>query len=210
MRPPSCLLKILSVVLPALLLGGCRTAPESAEAARELAVLMSERLSIARDVARDKHRTQAPVHDPVREAAILAALSVRAAEHGVRMERAEAFFAAQIAASRQVQNELLARWAAGEPLPAGTPPDLKTELRPRLDALTDRMLDALARTDRGGAAGAVVRLARTRLETDGFSPATIDFALAPIKDRAEVERRSRAASTRDAHRRMRVRPLTPP
>lgn len=199
--------KAASCLLLACTLAGCASSSRPSGTAERLAGLMTDRLSLAREVARDKQRTGAPVHDPARETAILADLSARAADHGLARGDVEAFFAAQIAASRQVQTELLARWSAGEPLPTGTPLDLKTELRPRLDALTGPLLDTLAETKRNRTWQAAARHARSRLGADGFSEAAINLAIAPLDTWAVEEARRRAAVQRDERRRLRT--LTP-
>lgn len=200
------LFRKISCLLLVTVLAACTSAPRPSPVAAELAGLMAERLALAREVARDKQRSGAAVYDPVREAAILANLTARAADRGLPREEAESFFAAQIAASRQVQTELLARWAAGDPLPAGKPMNLQTELRPRLDALTDPLLAALLQARHQGAWSDVRDDAVARLRQAGYSRAAIDLAVEPLRKWADAETRTHAAAERAQRRQMRIRP----
>lgn len=108
---------------------------------------MVERLAIAREVAWSKARSGAAVSDPGREAELLAALVRQGEAAGLDADRVTRFFVAQIAASRLVQEELLAAWAADRaPRPQTRPLDLRQEIRPRMDAVSAALIDALART----------------------------------------------------------------
>lgn len=185
LRPPTLL---CACAVAALILAACRTtapklpdapvsntpAPRSLDRLPDLIAL---RLFIAADVALAKHATGAPVHDPAREAALLATIIDQGRQRGLPAEAVEPFFAAQIAASRQVQNELLAAWASGTPPPGKPPLDLRADIRPRLDALTPRLLDALV-TQRSTA---VAEAASRQLAAAGFSPAVIALATAPLR-----------------------------
>ena len=57
---------------------------------------------------------------------------------------AERFFRAQIEAAKAIQRDLFARWVAAKQGPFADAPDLPTVTRPRLDALTPRLLRELA------------------------------------------------------------------
>ncbi|MET0263658.1 MAG: gamma subclass chorismate mutase AroQ [Rariglobus sp.] len=106
---------------------------------------MAARLEIAREVAWTKAQTGAPVLDVDREKALLAALVKQGEAAGLSRDRVEKFFSAQIAASREVQTELLAAWAAGTAeRPRTAPLDLRTQIRPRLDSLSNELIEALA------------------------------------------------------------------
>lgn len=136
----------LCVLACLLAVSGCATsASREAKATARLAVAMAERLEIARDVAWAKANSGAPVLDPKREAALIDALVKQGMAAGIAPARVERFFTAQIAASRQVQTELLDAWRAGEAARPGTPPrDLAKEIRPQLDTLSTAMIKALA------------------------------------------------------------------
>jgi chorismate mutase len=129
-----------------LLAAGCDTARALDNAAiNRLVKPMVVRLEIAREVAWSKARSGAPVLDEEREAALLAALVNQGEAAGLAPERVRAFFSAQIAASREVQTELLSAWAAGtQQKPATRPLELRTEIRPRMDAASAALIQALA------------------------------------------------------------------
>src|SRR4051812_31907649 len=92
---------------------GCHHAPISDGNATVLVDLMAQRLAVARDVAWNKFNTGAPILDAPREQAVLTALVSQAVRTGVARETATQFFTAQIAASRQVQLELIEGWQRG-------------------------------------------------------------------------------------------------
>ncbi|MEU2720043.1 chorismate mutase [Streptomyces smyrnaeus] len=109
-----------------------------------VADVSAERLALADVVAAAKYGTGKPIDDPVRERAVLEDVAKQSAEHGLGARWAEAVFRDQMAAGKRVQRGLHARWAAH---PAERPteqPDLATQVRPALDRLTSRLLNALA------------------------------------------------------------------
>lgn len=173
---PTPLLLLLGLVLFA----GCQTpTPATPANARVpgLPALMAERLTIAREVAWTKHHSGAPVFDPEREASLLASLIAEGRARGLDPARVEDFFTAQIAASREVQTELLFAWASGAPRPEHPPLDLRADIRPRLDALTPRLLEALP----AAPAAALALAAESHLAAEGFSPAVVGLAVAPLR-----------------------------
>ena len=149
--------------------------PTSVSPARALAVLVDERLALMPDVARYKWNRKQPIEDLPRERALIDSVRGQAIERGVSPERAAAFFAAQIEASKVVQRELFARWQTQEQGPFDNVRDLATEIRPRLDALNPRLLEALATVE-----GPVVREALGVLPASAISAAAVDVALAPL------------------------------
>ena len=197
----------VSCTLLVLFTAGCATFRAPAASPSELGELMAERLALAREVARAKHHSGAPVQDPVREVAILASLIQQAVDRGLSPAEAEMFFAAQIEASRQVQTELLARWASGEPLPAGAPADLRTQLRPRLDEVTRRMLDTLVLAHHRGRWADTAARARDALSKGGFSADVTRIATAPLDAWAAREHQKNARE-RQWRRQLRPQPST--
>lgn len=164
-----------------LLLSSCATGEFRNTAATDrLADGMVERLVIARDVAWTKARSGAPVLDPQRETALLAALVTRGKEAGLDRARVERFFVAQIAASREVQTELLAAWAAGgAKRPQTEPLDLRTQIRPRMDAVSAALIAALAEHPAEVTSAQRARIASV-LRAHGFSDAVIVRALSGL------------------------------
>ena len=108
-----------------------------------LLTLMDERLALMPDVARYKWNSGGAIEDLPREQSIIAALATQAAVAGVPAAWAEAFFRAQIEAAKSVQRALFARWRAEGAGRFEHVPDLARETRPRLDALTPKLLQAL-------------------------------------------------------------------
>lgn len=113
-------------------------------ATEELVALIRARLAIGADVARSKWNSGAPIEDLQREAEIIAALGRQAGQFGLPERWAEGFFRAQIEASKAVQRQLHARWRAEGREKFADAPDLGRDIRPRLDALTPKLLAALA------------------------------------------------------------------
>ena len=109
-----------------------------------LRALVDARLLLAADVAQYKWNHHLPIEDLAREAQVIAALGHRAAELGVPQPWAEAFFRAQIEASKTAQNELFQGWDVFKHGQFPEAPDLATVTRPKLDKLTDQLLHALA------------------------------------------------------------------
>ncbi|WP_349306715.1 gamma subclass chorismate mutase AroQ [Chitinivorax sp. B] len=107
--------------------------------------LMNERLKLMPDVARYKWNDQSPVEDLPREKIILDGLVKQAAEAKVAPELATTFFRAQIEAAKVIQRKLIDDWRQSQPGRFEDIPDLKTEIRPRLDDLTAKLIQALAR-----------------------------------------------------------------
>ena len=109
-----------------------------------LRALIDARLLLASDVAQFKWNHHLPIEDAPREAQVIAGLGQRAAELGVPQSWAEAFFRAQIEASKTAQNELFRGWDVFKRGQFPDAPDLATVTRPKLDAITDQLLHALA------------------------------------------------------------------
>ncbi|MGA1838546.1 gamma subclass chorismate mutase AroQ [Herbiconiux sp. 11R-BC] len=110
--------------------------------------LIVQRLATGDAVAAAKHFSGQPVTDAAREKAVLDAAAARAAEIGADLAYVAAVFADQISASKQIQQSLLDAWASGAAAPPATAPDLATEVRPVLDAITQDLVPALAAVER--------------------------------------------------------------
>jgi chorismate mutase-like protein len=144
---------------------------------------IDRRLLLAEDVARFKWNTKAPIEDRAREAQIIAGLAKQAESVGVPAAQAEAFFRAQIEASKTVQRELFARWEAEHHGPFADAPDLAGVTRPKLDALTAQLLRGLADnqkllhdpTHRAEAARLL-----SQMDAAALSPAAAQEAVAPL------------------------------
>ena len=106
--------------------------------------LIEERLAVMPDVARYKWNTNSPIEDLPRERIIIDGLKADARALGVPESWAEIFFRAQIDAAKIIQREHFARWQRQGAVRFDAAPDLATVIRPRLDALTPRLLRELA------------------------------------------------------------------
>jgi chorismate mutase len=141
--PPSSLLTPFIVI--ALLLASCAALPPNTEPVDRLLVLMQERLRLADDVAKMKWNTGAPIEDLARENAVVEQAAIDAPRYGVSPDFARNFFRAQIEASKIVQRARFTEWQANNQPKFARVADLQADIRPALDALTPKLLDALAR-----------------------------------------------------------------
>ncbi|MEO0426488.1 MAG: gamma subclass chorismate mutase AroQ [Pseudomonadota bacterium] len=122
----------------------------SLPAKADVYTLIGARLAVMEDVAAWKDARGVPVEDKEREKVVLEAAGERAAAEGLDRSLATAFFAAQIEAAKDIQRCAIARWEQGEAERPTNPPDLKSEIRPRLITLGAEILDAIAGTLRTG------------------------------------------------------------
>jgi chorismate mutase len=107
--------------------------------------LIDQRLSLMTDVARAKWNSGSAIEDPIREQQLLADVEVKARMVGISAEWAQHFFRFQIEAAKEVQYCLFAHWTAERQGPFPEVQDLRTGIRPKLDRLTDELLQELAR-----------------------------------------------------------------
>lgn len=113
------------------------------DALARLLALVGQRLDVMPDVAKHKFNTGAAVDDLSREAHVLGQVTAQAAAAGVAPDLAERFFQAQIDAAKAIQRARIAAWRAEGRGAFADAPDLATEIRPRLDALTPLLIAAL-------------------------------------------------------------------
>ena len=113
-------------------------------ALQRLRGLLEQRLALMPDVAWHKWRNGEKIDDPARERIIVARFVAQAQALGLPAAWSERFFQAQIEAAKIIQRESFAAWSRAGAAPAGEAPDLKTQIRPRLDALELPLLQALA------------------------------------------------------------------
>jgi len=104
---------------------------------------MGDRLVLMHDVARAKWNTTRPVGDPKREQVVLQEMEKAGEKYGLAPECTRAFFAAQIAAARTIQEADHARWRAEGRGAFADAPDLAV-LRMRIDEINRHLLGALA------------------------------------------------------------------
>ncbi|TDD21164.1 gamma subclass chorismate mutase AroQ [Nonomuraea diastatica] len=165
-----------------------------------LVELVVERLLLADAVAAAKFGGTSPVADPERERALLGKVATLSARTGLPAETGVRFFRAQIEASKVVQRGLHARWRAHPELRPRERPDLASEVRPRLDRLTPRLLRQLkeAEPGRSGPGRCQARLtaarlaAQTRARLDKLHRDALRSALTPVCRVGAVDHRSGA------------------
>lgn len=107
--------------------------------------LMSQRLSLAEDVARYKWNQKTNIEDSAREQLIITKLVEQASKQGLPAAWAERFFRAQIEASKMIQQQLFVDWQHSHPAAFAAVPDLNTQTRPKLYALMSELIKALAK-----------------------------------------------------------------
>lgn len=146
-----------------------------APVARPLPALLAtvrERLSLMPFVADAKRRSGAPVEDRAREAVVLDA-AVSAALQAARelrrpppdTEAVRRFYRAQIEAAKQIQRRVLAE----APDPARRAADLRSEIRPALLRIGDRIAALLVRLPGSESCGGVARKTRRALESEALA-----------------------------------------
>lgn len=95
------------------------------------------------EVARWKWTAGQSIADPKRERELLEKVIERGRAKGLDPERVRTFFAAQMEAAKSLQQAKFDLWSANKQKPDAGASDL-TELRKRIDALNDELIDALA------------------------------------------------------------------
>ncbi|HET6881972.1 MAG TPA: gamma subclass chorismate mutase AroQ [Pirellulales bacterium] len=190
------------VVLPALCIAaliGCRPSPPAAQtptavarassttgsdaALHGLLHLMRERLLIMHEVAKWKWNEGQSIADPERERQLLADLERRGLVYGLSRERTRAFMEAQIEAGKLVQEADFAAWQKEEMGKFPDARDLKTELRPVIDDVSDQLLSQLAKLPTPGSEAAKSKIedqADAVLHGDGIDDAVRAAALRPL------------------------------
>lgn len=140
------MLRSLSILLLFLLTASAGAQPAFAEPdadVREVFRLIGERLLLMRDVATWKHLHHEPIVDAAREQQVLEQTVRRAAALGLEPDSARELLALQIRLAVRVQESLEESWQSGATPPLHAP-DLKTELRPRLDQIGEQLLRSLS------------------------------------------------------------------
>ena len=138
-------LRLLIACLAAIFAAGEAAAQQ--DPAEALAAAMAERLQLMEGVAQYKWNHEIPIEDLAREALVLDNVVAAAKTEGVPVELASDFFQAQITAAKTIQNRLFETWRQSGAGNFPEAPDLQTEVRPAISALTGRIIASLARLD---------------------------------------------------------------
>ena len=154
---------VLGVALATVLAGAAGAAADPlADAVFER---IAERLALMKPVAAWKRDQGVAVEDRAREAIVLESATERAGKAGLVVETARPFFEAQIAAAKEIQRCWIARWDAGAP-PPRPPPDLGSEIRPKLLEIGAALLTDIGAALTGGVAFDATRAAAFAAATD--------------------------------------------
>jgi chorismate mutase len=129
----------------ALLLTAAARAYSIEEIARVDGLLrvLEQRLQLSDLVARSKWTSGTPIEDTAREAKVLSDFQAQATSQGLDAEVARVLMRAQIEASKIRQRQLFAEWKARRLGPFSNPPDLASEVRPRLDEISRQLMAAI-------------------------------------------------------------------
>lgn len=140
------------------LLAGCQPTASSSSSTSKTAPALHDRLTVSGDllhsaiwsrlalmpsVAYAKFVDNRPVTDRIREEEQVERFRRAAELRGISPDFAEAVMRGQIAASKQIQERLLADWAVHPPTADWSFRSLNNDLRPAIDETNDRMLVAL-------------------------------------------------------------------
>lgn len=137
--------RIASLLLAACLSTSALAAPQPAPATlAPLLQTISERLTIANQVALTKWDSHKPVEDSLREQQVIANAQQQAQTYQIKPEEIGPFVAAQIEANKLVQYALLAKWQSAGKAPVIARPDLVTQIRPVMDKLQIKLLQQYA------------------------------------------------------------------
>ena len=131
----------LLFILVSVVCAGRVTAAGDVEAVRSLLI---ERLALMEQVAAYKWENDQPIDDPVREANVLKATLARAQAAGLDPAVARRFIVAQMEAAKTVQRHYFTLWQGETVERSDGAPDLVTELRPRIGALSADLIVAVA------------------------------------------------------------------
>lgn len=177
----------LLVVLLSILVG-CSTPFARHSSPSSLPKLMADRLAWMDEVARVKQARSLPINDPKREAELLDTMEARALALDLPSSAVRAFFTGQMNAAKQLQLEWIASHtsppsSATEPLP-----DLAKTIRPALDEIGTRMLEALKKARASNTSESIIVQARQALMRAGYSESIVAPAIAGLEAGLKVDR----------------------
>lgn len=160
----------------------------SADGLAQVVQLAAQRATISDRVAAAKLGTGKPVTDPEREAVVVADARAQAARDGVDPEWVARVVLDQIAASTQVQNDLLRQWSEHPDSQPTERPDLG-QVRPEITRISNELVAALkiaepARAQEGCSSSLAAAVRAQAGELDDIHRAALDRALRSVCDQA--------------------------
>jgi len=108
---------------------------------------LRDRLSLMPDVARYKWEHDRPIEDPEREESLIDHFVREAQARGLDADWSRHVIVAQITAARRVQQDCFERWRLSAPDESDPVLDLQTKLRPRIEQVTNQLLEILVRLE---------------------------------------------------------------
>lgn len=138
------------------------------------------RLEISKDVAWTKFRSHLPVVNPQREAVIMKGLISQGEKIGLTRNEVTSFFRPQVFASCLLQEEMIEAWKAGILQPKNPPKDLQKEIRPRMVAISLKMLVDLKALPPSSFKNSFRQEADQRIQAMGFTKKVASTASSPL------------------------------
>jgi chorismate mutase len=185
---------VTALVITAAVLAGCgHPAPSSTEVRgpstdglTQVVQLAAQRAAVSDRVAAAKFGTGQPVTDPEREAVVVADARAQAGRVGVDPAWVARVVLDQIAASTQVQNDLLRQWTEHPDSRPAERPDL-AQVRPEITRISNELVAALkvaepARAQAGCSASLAAAVRTQAGELDDIHRAALDRALRSVCD----------------------------
>lgn len=119
---------------------------ESQKNIDQVLFLMQKRLALMHEVARTKWNQNLPIEDLSREQQLINALTIKAKSCGLEEAWTRKFFQAQFDAAKLIQKNDFSYWSKQQHARKfDSVLDLKTEIRPHLDHLSDELLNSLTK-----------------------------------------------------------------
>jgi chorismate mutase len=160
----------------------------SADGLAQVVRLAAQRATVSDRVAAAKLGTGQPVTDPEREAVVVADARAQAGRDGVDPEWVARVVADQIAASTQVQNDLLRQWTEHPDSRPAERPDL-AQVRPEITRISNELVAALkiaepARAHKDCSSSLAAAAQAQAGELDDIHRAALNRALRSVCDQA--------------------------
>lgn len=147
-------------------------------------LIIQKRLAVMHEVARTKWNQKLAIEDLVREQELLAGLAEKGKNQGMDEKWVLAFFQAQFDASKRIQKDDFAIWTQSNTGRFEIVLNLKTELRPYIDQLTQDLIDALTLVypdlQASNVQSAILTHPLSTRDTDGIDDHVWQIAILPL------------------------------
>jgi chorismate mutase len=189
--------RVAGLVVAVAALAGCGQPPApsavpspphgpSADRLAQVVRLAAERAAVSDQVAAAKFGTGQAVTDPAREVVVVADARAQADREGVDPEWVARVVGDQIAASTQVQNDLLRQWSEHPDTQPAERPDL-AQVRPEITRISNELVAALkaaepVRADEACPTSLAAAVTAQAGDLDAIHRAALDRALVSVCD----------------------------